>query len=111
MFNKKKKEERKIGTSFDRLLNYNFKKEEDIDSQLLDLADIIIANRPLLANFEQIESVSEVNNAVAFLAGVVYALDGEVHSLGAETRLFASRKSFEDGSLQKYIRDFAEKEY
>lgn len=109
MFNKKKKEERKIGTAFDRLLNYNFKKDEDIDSQLFDLADIVIANRPLLTNFEEIESVSEVNNAVAFLSGVVYALDGEVHSLGAETRLFATRKAFEDGSLQKYIRDFAEK--
>lgn len=109
MFNKKKKEERKIGTAFDRLLNYNFKKEEDIDSQLLDLADIVIANRPLLTNFEEIENVSEVNNAVAFLAGVVYALGGEVHSLGSETRLFASGKAFEDGSLQKYIRDFAEK--
>ncbi len=109
MFNKRKKEERKLGSSFDRLLNYSFRKDEDIDDQLLDLADIIIANRPLLANFEEIESIGEVNHAISFLAGVVYALGGEVHSLGEETRLFASAKAFEDGSLQRYIKDFAEK--
>lgn len=110
MFGKKKKEERKIGSAFDRLLNYNFKKDEDMDTQLLDLADIVIANRPLLANFEEIQNVGEVNHAISFLAGVVYALGGEVYCLGDETRLFATAKAFEDGSLQKYIKDFAEQD-
>ena len=101
MFGKKKNEERKLGTAFDRLLNYTFKEDEDMDTQLLDLADIVIANRPLLANFEQIKSIGEVNHAVSFLSGVVYALNGE------ETRLFATGKAFEDGSLQRYVKDFA----
>ncbi len=110
MFGKKKKEERKIGSSFDRLLNYTFKNDENLDEQLLDLADILIANRPLLANFEEMQSIGEVNHIISFLAGVVYALGGEVHSLGNETRLFATAKAFEDGSLQRYIKDFAEKD-
>ena len=52
MFGKRKKQERKIGSAFDRLLNYTFKKDEDMNTQLLDLADIVINNRPLLDNFE-----------------------------------------------------------
>ena len=107
MFGKKKNEERKLGTAFDRLLNYTFKEDEDMDTQLLDLADIVIANRPLLANFEQIKSIGEENHAVSFLSGVVYALNGEVYCLGDETRLFATGKAFEDGSLQRYVKDFA----
>lgn len=41
MFGKRKKQERKIGSAFDRLLNYTFKKDEDMNTQLLDLADIV----------------------------------------------------------------------
>ncbi len=106
MFGKKKKPEIKLGSSFDRILNHSFKKDEDIDSQLLDLADILIANRPLLLNFEEIESLGEINHAVSFLAGVVYALNGEVYRLGEETRLFATGVALEDGSIQGYIKDF-----
>ena len=106
MFGKRKKQERKIGSAFDRLLNYTFKKDEDMNTQLLDLADIVINNRPLLANFEEIASIGEVNHAISFLSGVVYALDGSVYRSGAETRLFATWKAFEDGTLKKYIKDF-----
>lgn len=106
MFGKGKKQERKLGTAFDRLLNYTFRKDEDMDTQLLDLADIIMANRPVLANFEEITSVGEVNHAILFLSGVVYALGGTVYRLGDETRLFASGQAFEDGTLKKYIKDF-----
>lgn len=106
MLGRKKKQERKLGSAFDRLLNYTFRKDEDIDAQLLDLADIIIANRPLLANFEEIENVGEVNYAISFLSGVVYALGGSTYRLGEETRLFASGEAFEDGTLKKYINDF-----
>lgn len=53
-----------------------------MNTQLLDLADIVINNRPLLANFEEIASIGEVNHAISFLSGVVYALDGSVYRLG-----------------------------
>ena len=106
MFGSKRKEIRKIGSTFDRLLNYTFKKDEDLNTQLIDLADILMANRPLLANFEEIKSVSEVNYAISFLSGVVYALGGSVYSLGNESRLFATKVAFEDGTLLKYVKDF-----
>ena len=46
------------------------------------------------------------NHRTSFLSGVVYALDGSVYRLGDETRLFATGKAFEDGTLKKYIKDF-----
>ncbi len=103
---RKKKEIMKLGSAFDRLLNYAFKKDEDMNAQLLDLAEYIMANRPVLANFEEIKSIGEVNYAIAFLSGIVYALGGSVYSLGCESRLFATKEAFEDGTLQKYIKDF-----
>lgn len=106
MFGKNKKQEKKLGTAFDRLYNYTFRKDEDLDAQLIDLADSLMNNRPLLINFEQITSIGEVNHAILFLSGVVYALNGTVYRLGNETRLFASGAAFEDGTLQKYIKDF-----
>ena len=35
MFGKRKKQERKIGSAFDRLLNYTFKKDESIEPLML----------------------------------------------------------------------------
>ena len=40
---------------------------------------------------------------LTFLAGVVYALNGEVHKTGVKTFLFASGASYEDGTLKQYI--------
>lgn len=107
---RKKKEIIKIGSAFDRLLNYAFKKDEDMNAQLLDLAEYLMANRPVLANFEEIKNLTEVNYAIAFLSGIVYALGGSVYSLGCETRLFATAEAFQDGTLQKYIKDFGQNE-
>ncbi|MCI6717001.1 MAG: cell division protein SepF [Bacilli bacterium] len=104
MFRKKKREEQ-LGTSFDRLYNYNYDNSKSIDEQFMRLADIIIDNRPVIINFEGISSSIEINRAVAFLSGVVYGLNGEVHRLGNETFLFASHTAFEDGSLRCYVSD------
>lgn len=105
MLGKKKKEEKNLGSSFDRLLQYAL-KNEDIDTQLIDLADIIITNRPIIINFEAVSSVGEVNYVVSFLSGVTYALEGEAYRFGDETRLFASGKALEDGTVKRYIKDF-----
>lgn len=104
MFKKKKREEQ-LGTAFDRLYNYNYVNTRSIDEQFIELADILISNRPIVINFEGIGSSVEINRAVAFLSGVVYGLNGEVHRLGKETFLFASSAAFSDGSLRYYISD------
>lgn len=52
--------------SFRSVVKLYFQKDEDMNTQLLDLADIVINNRPLLANFEEIASIGEVNHAISF---------------------------------------------
>ena len=90
MFGRKKKVEQ-LGTAFDRLLNYNYLKNKSIDEQFIELADVLITHRPVVINFEEIQSGHEIDRAVAFLSGIVYALNGEVHRLGAETFLLFNK--------------------
>lgn len=104
MFGRKKKIEQ-LGSSFDRLLNYNYLKNKSIDEQFIEIADVLITNRPVVINFEEITSGHEIDRAVAFLSGIVYALNGEVHRLGNETFLFATEEALKDGSLRYYIND------
>lgn len=104
MLSKKKKEE-KLGTSFDRLLNYCFVVTKSIDEQFIELGDVIIQNRPVAVNFEDITSNSEIDRAVAFLSGVTYALNGETFRLGNKTFLFASEVALKDGTIHYYVSD------
>ena len=107
MFGRKKKREEQLGTAFDRLFNYNYLNDKSNDEQFLELADILIAHRPVVINFEEIKETVEINRAVAFLSGVCYALNGEVHRLGRETFLFATEESLKDGTLRYYLNDVA----
>ncbi|MGM9899894.1 MAG: cell division protein SepF [Bacilli bacterium] len=102
---KKKNKEQALGTSFDRLLNYNYTPSKSIDEQFIELAEVLMENRPIAINFEEISPTTEVDRAVAFLSGVVYALNGEVHRLGPKTFLFASDVALKDGTIRYYISD------
>lgn len=104
MFGKKKKTE-KLGTAFDRLLNYCFVNDKSIDEQFIELGDIIIQNRPVAVNFEDISPAVEIDRAVAFLSGVTYALRGQVFRLGSKTFLFASEVALGDGTIKYYVSD------
>ena len=107
MFGRKKNREEQLGTAFDRIYNYTYSNEKSIDEQFLELADILINNRPLVINFEEVNNTVEINRAVAFLSGVSYALNGEVHRLGRETFLFATEGCLKDGTLRYYLNDVA----
>lgn len=100
LFKKKNKEQNKeyLLTSFERLRNVIVASKDE----LLDLASILKDDRALLANFEKL-SLDDANYMLTFLAGVVYALNGEVHKTGVKTFLFASGASYEDGTLKQYI--------
>lgn len=100
LFKKKNKQENKeyLLTSFERLRNVIVASKDE----LLDLADILKDDRALLANFEKL-SLEDANYMLTFLAGVVYALKGEVHKTGVKTFLFGSASSYQDGTLKQYI--------
>ena len=106
-WNKKKKEEQELGTSFERLKYYTFVDHKSIDEQFLSLANILLGNRAIVANFENMHNLADVNRAVAFLSGVCYATDGIVQNIGSETFVFATKKSLEDGTIEHYLNDVA----
>ena len=102
MFGKKKKEtkQKALLTSFDLMQTKTVLSSEE----LLDLCDVVLGGRALLANFERIP-VSDANRMLAFLSGAVYALNGQVHQTGPHTFLFAGEKEYLDGTLKQYIED------
>lgn len=106
-WNKKKKEEQELGTSFERLMYYTFVDHKTIDEQFLELADVLLGNRAVVANFEEIHNLSDVNRAVAFLSGICYACEGTVQNIGNETFVFATKKSLADGTIEHYLNDVA----
>lgn len=106
-WNKKKKEEKELGTSFERLLYYSFVDYKTIDEQFIELAQVLLGGRAVVANFEEVHNLSDVNQAVSFLSGVCYASEGIVQNIGNETFVFATKKSLADGTIEHYIDDVA----
>ncbi|MBR2891645.1 MAG: cell division protein SepF [Bacilli bacterium] len=72
--------------------------------QLLDLANLLKNGKPLLLSFQMVD-VEVANKMIGFLSGVVYALEGSTHFTDEKTILFASKKNFEDGSLNQFIKE------
>jgi cell division inhibitor SepF len=97
---KRKFDRRNLITAFD-LMQSEIVRDKD---QLLDLCDIIMKGRAVLANFEKL-SVDDANYMLTFLSGAVYALEGEVHKTGSKTFLFAGKKQYTDGTLHQFIED------
>ena len=106
MLRKKKVDAKGFGTSFDRLLNYNLKEDVDIDDQMLELADAILSNCPVLINFDTVKDVNKSNHILSFLSGIIYAVGGEAYQIGKELYLIATDKAFADGSLHKWVKEF-----
>ncbi len=108
IFKKKRISSKEFGTSFDRLLNYNITEDLDIDDQMLELADSVLSNCPILVNFEAVKDVNKCNQVLSFLSGVIYACGGESYQIGNESYLIASDKAFEDGSLRRWVVEFGQ---
>lgn len=74
------------------------------DDYLLKQADLIIASKPLVLNFDELD-IDESNKAIAFLSGIVYATKGQVIVLKDKVMLFARDLCFEDGTLKLFIEE------
>ncbi len=110
LLKKKKVNQKEFGTSFDRLLNYNITEDLDIDDQMLELADSLLTNCPILVNFQSVKDVDKCNHVLSFLSGVIYAVGGESYQIGNESYLIATDKAFEDGSLKRWVGEFSIKD-
>ena len=97
---KKEKQFKSPLTSF-QLLERIIVKSSD---QLLDIAHLLKNGKPVLLSFELLE-VAEANKMIGFLSGIAYALEGQTHFTGEKTILFGTRDNFEDGTLNKFVKE------
>ena len=89
-------------TSFDRL-EYIYVETKD-DEELFKICDTILGGRPVIVNFDKLNGV-DCNYMLAFISGVVYALEGQAVRIGPKLFIFGSKKDYEDGSLLQYVED------
>lgn len=72
------------------------------DEILTKLATHIINEEPVIANLESLD-IDSANKAIAFLSGVVYAVDGEISNIREKIFLFGHKEVYEDGSMKRFI--------
>ena len=103
-----KKDKKSLVNSFDLLYQAVIKQEPSPLDQMLDLAEILIEGRGVLAIFSDIEDEITATHVLAFLSGIVYALNGSVYQISNETYLFAGEEALKDGSLAQYMQEVGE---
>lgn len=80
------------------------KLDHAFDEKLIELADILKQNIPVVINFENLE-IDDINKSIAFLSGVCYAIDGEVIPVQEKILLFGNQLAFEDGSVKTFLKE------
>jgi cell division inhibitor SepF len=76
----------------------------DESDYLVAFADQLISGCPLILNFSGID-IDQANKAIAFFSGVSYAVKGNVKQVNEKTFLFTEQYSFEDGSLDEWLKE------
>lgn len=97
---RKKEPEEKIIKTAKRVM---FEQLHEVkDSHLTKLATNVINGNPLIINLESID-VDNANKVIAFLTGVVYAIEGETYVISEKIILFGNSEVYDDGSIRKLL--------
>jgi len=101
----KNKVKRSLLSSFDLLYQVIIKdgNGEDPYGQMKQIAEALLENKPVLANFRNISDSFVANYVLAFLSGVCFSKDGNVFPISEETYLFATKEALSDGSIKSYL--------
>ncbi len=78
-------------------------------SEAQELADKIIDGKSLVINFEDVD-VSEANQVIAFLSGIVYVIKGVNLQMQKKVFLFTRSENLEDGSIMDFYNQYKEVE-
>lgn len=103
IFNKKKEEQVTPSVRASDIIEFQ-ELDNASDEQLLAIADGLKKHIPYIINFEKLD-IDDINKAIAFLSGLVYALNGEVTIIKEKILLFGDEISFEDGSLKTFLEE------
>lgn len=110
LFGKKDDKKREYDDALDNLNGLERTRDRVHFAQIAEgedpvkIADVLIGGNPLVLDFGQL-NVDEANKDLAFIAGVTYALTGEVMHIIESIYLFARQSDFLDGSLDEMIRE------
>lgn len=110
LFGKKEDSRKEYNQALDNLNSTETVRDRVHFQQVFDnddpvkIADILISGQPLVLDFGEL-NIDEANKDLAFLAGVTYALKGEVIHIIESIYLFARSTDFSDGSLDEMIRE------
>lgn len=73
------------------------------DAALTKIGNDIKNGIPHILNFELIE-IDDANKAMAFLSGVVFAIDGEIFAFrDGKSFMFADKNVYDDGTIRDLI--------
>ncbi len=81
--------------------------ETDEDKYLTSIADRIKKGIPAILNFEALD-IDQANKVIAFLSGVVYAINGEIVNVKERVFMFASADVYDDGSMEDFLKEIVE---
>ncbi|PKK94097.1 MAG: hypothetical protein CVV61_01215 [Tenericutes bacterium HGW-Tenericutes-6] len=79
----------------------------DDDPYLTSLADQLKEGKPLILNFEPLD-IDQANKVIAFLSGVVYAIEGDIVNVKEKVFMFASKDVYDDGSMEEFLKEIVE---
>lgn len=94
-----------ITSSYDRIIFEHITMDED--EYIMSLALELLNGNPLVLNFEDMTPDS-ANKIMAFLSGVIFALEGQIEQINPKIFLFAREQEFRDGTLKQFIDEFKE---
>ena len=103
LFRKKQKEVIQEREPSSNLIQFH-KLDHAFDENLIELADILKKDIPVVINFENLE-IDDINKCIAFLSGVTYAIDGEVIPIQEKILLFANHQALEDGTVKTFLKE------
>ena len=107
LFRKKKREPAKediFVPATSSLVNF-IQLSDTSDAVLTKIGNDIKKGIPNILNFDLLE-IDEANKAMAFLSGVVFAIDGEIFGFrDGKNFMFADRHVYEDGTIRELIID------
>lgn len=98
---RKKRKEAKIKTS-DKLIIERL--ETDEDDYILKLVNQMIEGNPLILNFDLLH-IDHANKVLAFITGVVYAINGHYQFINDNIYLFGNKDLYTDNSIKNWIEE------
>lgn len=75
------------------------------DTDMLQMADKLMNSVPLVINVEDL-TISEANQAIAFLSGILYAKDGTNLQLSDKVFLFTLDENLSDGTIMEFYEEY-----